>query len=164
MNVANITDANMDSRIGFNLGVRGEYNITNNVFLNGALQFTQKGAKFDENGYKVDFTPGYLEIPVHIGYRFDLGNNVYIFGETGPYFAYGICGKAKIEQNGVEVESDYFGDEGGGKRFDLGWGIRAGVEASGFQVHIGYEYGFTKVADNTDSHNSNLVVGVSYFF
>lgn len=176
MNVTNITDSEGDSRIGFNVGLRGEYNITNNVYLGAGLLFSQKGNKYDSAFEDIEVTcknnPGYIEIPLAVGYRFDFGNNVYLFGETGPYFAFGVCGKTKLDSNIdseiVEnlldkLESDFFGDDGA-KTFDAGWGLRVGVEFSKFQVHLGYEYGFSKVWEDSSSHNSNFNVGVSYMF
>lgn len=183
MNVANLTNTEADSRIGFNVGLRGEYSITNNVYIGGAFLFSQKGSKDEETAEfsgvsaKAKYTnnPGYLQIPVQVGYRFDLGNGVYVFGETGPYFAFGVCGKSKVEVEGnvagfsgsKESKADFFGDDGA-NTFDGGWGVRAGVEASGFQVHLGYEYGFSKLFATVDGqsgvHNSNFTIGVSYFF
>ena len=180
MNVANVTDCERDSRIGFHVGVKGEYNITENLYGSAALLFTQKGSKseWSEEGYNVESTwnPGYIELPIHIGYRYKFGEKVSIFGETGPYLAYGICGKSKAEVSGygesAEAKVDFFGDEDdddclGGKRFDFGWGVKVGVEAAKFQISLGYEYGITKVfksEGNFKPHNSNLMVSVAYMF
>lgn len=183
MNVAKLTNTGTDSRIGFNVGLRGEYSITSNLYLGGAFLFSQKGSKNEETAtvqgasVKTKYTnnPGYLQIPIQVGYRFDLGNGVYVFGETGPYFAFGVCGKSKAEVEGnvagisahKEAKGDFFGDDAA-KTFDGGWAVRAGVEASGFQVHLGYEYGFSKLFNTVNGesgvHNSNFTIGVSYFF
>ena len=142
MNVPNITNSDGDCRIGFNVGVRGEYNFTNNLYVNGAFLFTQKGNEYETtiSGVtgKVKNNPGYLEIPLALGYRFDLGNHVYLFGETGPYFAFGVCGKQKLD-----VESSLVNYS---KKEDF--------------------FGFSKIWDtNGDgNHNSNFNVGVSYMF
>lgn len=176
MNVSNITDMEMDSRIGFHVGAKAEYNITDNLYGNAALLFSQKGNKKEEGSIEATSNPGYLELPIHIGYRFKMGDKVSIFGETGPYLAYGICGKSKAEVSGngesAEGKVDFFGDEDdddclGGKRFDFGWGVKVGVEAAKFQISLGYEYGITKVfksEDNFKPHNSNLMVSVAYMF
>ena len=167
MNVPKITDLNADCRIGFNVGVRGEYNFTNNVFADFGLSFTQKGCEYeymDDDVAKVKMTPGYLEIPLNVGYRFNLGNNVSIFGATGPYFAFGVCGKTKVELLGKEDKVDFFDGDNGANVFDAGWGVKLGVEAKDFQIGFGYEYGFTKVVDDTSCHNSNFMVNVAYMF
>lgn len=163
MNVANITDAEADCRIGFNIGGRVEYNFSESLFMTSGLLLTQKGYDSDA-GYSAN--PLYLEIPIHFGGRYSLGNSVSIFGETGPYLAFGVGGKEKYEDevagNVVEVKSDFFGEDGA-NAFDFGWGLRAGVEVSNIQIHLGYEYGFTKVFDG-GGHNSNFMVGLTYYF
>lgn len=162
MNLANISDTEMKSRIGFNLGVKGEYNFSNSLYGTASLLFTQKGCK--EDGIKV--TPGYLQLPVNIGYRYNVSEGVSVFGETGPYFAIGICGKEKYDDEEGDESYDFFGDtdEGGANRFDCGWSVKAGVEAKGFQIGLGYEYGFTKVWKDTSAHNGNFMVSVAYMF
>lgn len=161
MNVAKITDTESDCRIGFNVGVKGEYNFTKNVYGTAGLLFTQKGMKAELIGDKATLkcNPGYLQIPVNIGYRFIVGDGVSVFGETGPYFAFGVCGKSKL----LGEKADFFGDNAG-QTFDCGWDVKLGVEASGFQIGLGYEYGFTKVWEDTSSHNSNFMVSVAYMF
>ena len=171
MNVSNITDLEADCRIGFNLGARVEYGITDNLYLGSGLLFSQKGFKYEESTdglkYEEKGNPLYLQIPIHLGYHHDLGNGVGIFGETGPYLAFGIAGKLKAEGNldiyEAEEKVDFFGNDLGNV-FDMGWGLRAGVSVNQFQIHLGYEYGFTKVIDETSCHNSNFMVGLSYFF
>lgn len=200
MNVSNLTGTEMDSRIGFNLGVRGDYNFTDKMYLGAGVIFSQKGASLSEeyteewemlgatNSYswkeERKATPGYLEIPIHFGYRFYKSDNISVFGEVGPYFAFGLSGKAKVtttDSDGDEEEDkyDYFGStsdvkEGKAvcdKRFDFGIGLRVGVEFSKVQVSLGYERGLTKLYDYYDAndkkkgvHNSNFMVGVSYMF
>jgi len=111
------------------------------VFFNAAFMFTQKGAKKRTDEYKVTATPAYLQIPIHFGYRSAIGRKCYVFGETGPYFACGVSGKLKYsESEYTYVDAygiDWLGDgedEYGGKRFDVGWGVRAGFECGGFQT------------------------------
>ena len=49
------------------------------------------------SGYTSDnkCTPYYLNIPIHIGYKFPVGRNVSLFINAGPYFNIGLFGKAK---------------------------------------------------------------------
>ena len=155
MNVPNITDMEADCRIGFNIGGRVEYNFSESLFMTSGLLLTQKGFDTDVN---VSANPLYLEIPIHFGGRYSLGNTVSIFGETGPYLAFGVGGKMDAGKD----DWDFFGDNAG-KTFDFGWGLRAGVEVSNIQIHLGYEYGFTKVFED-GGHNSNFMVGVTYYF
>ena len=45
MNVSNITNTEMDSRLGFHVGVRVEPVLSRMAYLNIGLLFTQKGCK-----------------------------------------------------------------------------------------------------------------------
>ena len=176
MNVSNITDLDADCRIGFNLGARIEYGITDNLYFGSGLLFSQKGYEKEYSGIedgtlvnlKLKGNPLYLQIPIQLGYHHNLSNNVGLFAETGPYLAFGIAGKNKAEASipgvaSVSEKEDFFGSDAANV-FDMGWGLRAGVNVSKFQIHLGYEYGFTKVADDTSCHNSNFNVGLTYFF
>lgn len=179
MNVSNISHQETDSRIGFNLGLRGEYNFSDNVYATLGLLFTQKGSRTETEGSALSLTakgtlvqnPGYLEIPLHFGYRYNVGSGISIFGETGPYFAFGVCGKTKFDVDSNvglsgNYDYDFFKEDGSdAKAFDAGWGLRAGVEVSGFQISLGYEHGFVSLWDGSDNYmNSNFMVGVSYMF
>ncbi len=175
MNVSNVTKLEQDCKLGFNAGVRAEYNFNKNFYMNAGLLWSMQGTYLKKDytknvsaTYKTN--PSYLQIPIHVGGRICLGDGVSIFGETGPYFAVGVCGKSKISYSspvseGDVADTDYFGDYGA-KRFDAGWGLRAGVEVSNIQIHLGYDHGFVKVFDfeHTKPYNWNFSVGLSYMF
>lgn len=178
----NISTMNLDwdhsSRVGFNVGAICEYNFTNNWYVGSGLKFTQKGVRWNNIINNIDnpnlkSTPGYLEIPVNIGGRYSFNDKFSIFAEVGPYFAFGVCGKYKIEGGSC----NYFGDEGEdfmelltgtevrAKRFDFGLGFAAGVEYAKFQLRVGYELGLTKAFNIDNSAKMrNLYVGLAYMF
>lgn len=157
MNVSTITKSDMDSKMGFNVGVRGECNFTEDMYVGFGLGYSHKGAKEDD----LKATAGYVEIPVHFGYRMGLTDKISAFGEFGPYFGIGVAGKWKFD--GEEL-GDFFGDDEA-KRFDMGLGLRAGVELmQKYQVHIGYDFGLMKLYDEDKNRNGNFTLGVSYMF
>ena len=165
MNVTNITNLSADSKLGFNFGFRGEYNFTKNFYANAGLLWSMKGAKQETEllgkDITVKYNPSYLEIPIAFGGRYIIDSGLSIFAETGPYLAVGVCGKCKVNDSDI----DFFGDgedNFGAKRFDAGWGLRAGVEVNKFQIHLGYEHGFVDLGD--DCKNWNFNVGLSYIF
>ena len=188
MNLSNITHFGGDNRVGFNAGVLAEYNLTNNLYFNLGLTFTQKGQKGNYYwGNNSESNPGYFEVPLHAGYRFGLGNQTYLFVETGPYFAYGFCGEVKNVMSWYEgvasfYDYDFFGNNDSNyygivNKFDCGWGLNFGLEIHHIQLRVGYEYGFSKVwetygyrSDATYSsyignkHNSNFSINVAYLF
>lgn len=203
MNVNSISNAkdafdaedgtDISSKIGFNAGLKADYFFTNNVYLGTGLMFNQKGIKGDysdpddpEYKYSEKVTLNYLEIPLHIGYRHPVSNNVAIFGEVGPYFAYAVSGKVKYDPSDPDDETNLFKikDDAGDKiykRFDAGIGIHAGVEFNKFQIKVGYDFGLTNLNktysfedydEDGDTYtyktkggkNGTFTVGVAYYF
>jgi hypothetical protein len=147
MNISSTTSEYADAKIGFQLGLRGEYGFGENLYLGAALMYDHKGWKVDGEAGNA----GYINLPIHVGYKLNFTDNFLGFAEVGPYFAYGITG------NMMDID--------GINKFDVGIGARIGVEFSKFQVHIGYDYGLTDLADVEDAaKNTNIMVGVSYFF
>ena len=101
MNSSNFSITGFDSKIGFHAGVKAEVGlpqISEGVYLDMGALLTLKGAKIDGgSAASIKFNPYYLEIPVHIGYKYAVNENFAIFGNAGPYLAIGLFGKAKAE-------------------------------------------------------------------
>ena len=151
MNVSKYTFTGFDNRIGFHAGVKAELGLSqeeSGAYMDFAALLTLKGAKIDGGAIaSFKFNPYYLEVPVHIGYKYAVNDDFALFGSVGPYIAVGLFGKAKFNMGsaigdlagmeGMEVEGmegkslseDIFGDDGF-KRFDFGLGLKAGVEFS----------------------------------
>ena len=166
MNISNFrhpdaaVDGLTDPKAGFNLGVRGEYMLPScyGVFVNLGVNYTMKGAKMDvaaslpdDYSCTVKFRPCYIEIPLHVGYRFNVLDNLGIFADFGPYFAIGVNGKEKFEFDGDAVEdrsTKFFRnskmDLGEIQRYDFGLGFRVGAEyANHHSLNFSFDWGLT---------------------
>ena len=169
----NLSTANLElshsSKIGFHAGLIGEYNFTENIFLDATLKYSMRGVKdVSAGGYKLEWNPSYIELPIHVDYRYDFSDAIKAFIGVGPYFAYGITGKIKANDGS---DADLYSDDAsrvlGGKynRFEMGIGGKVGIEFSSLQLRVGYDWGLTKIADmNNSAKNSNLYVGIAYIF
>ena len=160
LNVSKLTDIN--SRCGFNVGVRGSLDLPYNLYVNAGIFLTMKGAK--EDLLTVDAYG--FELPIHVGYKYKFGKTLAIFGEFGPYFNIGAFGKTKVKAGGIEASENTYGD-GGLDRFDFGLGLRAGVELlNKIPVAIGYDFGLVDVAGvpNGSVKNGNFTLSVGYKF
>ena len=186
MNVAKFSSSVMNSKVGFHLGARAEMDLpklSDRFYLSGAVLLSLKGAKI-EGGELMDvkYNPWYLEIPIHLGYKYEINEKFSVFGKFGPYFAFGLFGKAKAKTLDWDDDSwdtvskdekiKIFGD-GGLKRFDFGLGIHAGVEfQKKYQLSIGYDFGLIKAyKDSSDDidlgdgmKNRNLMISLAYLF
>jgi opacity protein-like surface antigen len=167
MNMSNITDSEMDMKIGFQAGVGMEYAFSDMWSIRPSLMFTTKGAKLSEEGVDVTYNPMYLELPVMAAASFAIADDQNIVVKAGPYFAFGIAGKAKFSADGESEKIDLFGDgedQMGMKRFDAG-GVGVAYEISKFFVDLTGEFGLTKVAGGDGSpKNMNFSIGVGYKF
>ena len=166
MNISNfrqpnsLVDALTDPKAGFNLGIRGEYMLPScyGVFVNLGVNYTMKGAKMDvaaslpdDYSCTVKFRPCYIEIPLHVGYRFNVLDNLGVFADFGPYFAIGVNGKEKTEFEGDAVEDyskKFFRNSkmilGEIQRYDFGLGFRVGAEyANHHSLNFSFDWGLT---------------------
>ncbi|NDW13568.1 PorT family protein [Bacteroides sp. 214] len=169
MNVSNFNISGFDSRIGFNLGARAEFSLSKSVeglYLDAAALLSLKGAEID-GGSLAKFTvnPYYLEIPIHLGYKYAVNDDFSIFGSAGPYLGFGLFGKAKVKAEGESMKEDVFGDDGF-KRFDFGLGLKAGFEiAKKYRFAFGYDFGLIEADDeNLGIKNRNFSISFAYMF
>ena len=168
----------LDSKLGFQLGLTAEYGLSDNLFIGSGLEFTTKGARAKEElgpvTMKTSINPMYLQLPVHIGFKFEVANGVNLLAEVGPYAAFGIGGKSKVTiKIGDEKETEknnFFGseDEGGAKRFDFGVGGAIGAEFGKVVVKAGYDLGLADISrfDDGDNKvkNGNLFLTLGFKF
>lgn len=176
MNVAKITNYDAKARIGFSAGLRGEYNFSDTWYANIGMLLSLKGSKTkftvtsESPKGTITHDAYYLEMPLHFGTRYFLSEEKSLFLETGPYIAYGIGGKNHIKgaEDAVFDNTDFFGSKGiNAKRFDVGWGLKAGFEIRNVQLSIEFERGFLKLWDKiwdktSGLKNSNLMLGIGY--
>jgi opacity protein-like surface antigen len=166
----------LKSNPGFQIGVTLDYELAENVYLLSGLELVQKGFKveLEEDGLEYTLTgkPLYLQIPIHIGYKFDLGNAKFV-PQVGPYLAYGLGGKATTKMSVDDVEMDmstdvdYFDEDNNVKKLDLGLTVGAGLEIGKIGVNLGYSLGLMNIADSDDDSsvkNGSLFITVGYKF
>lgn len=192
MNVSKMSATGLDTKIGYHVGVRAELGlpqVANGLYLDAAALLSSKGAKTDMGDLgSQKINANYLEIPIHIGYKYAVNDNFSVFGSFGPYFGYGLFGTTKVEE--LDYDDDYeliktsskydtFGNDGL-KRFDCGLGFNIGVEIKKtYRVSLGYDFGLTetykskfdagdenyeKLDLGSGAKNRNLTISVAYMF
>lgn len=189
MNMSNLTGLEESSmKVGFNLGVGAEYQLTEMWSVQPSLMFSTKGAKqdFSVGGDKDEYTynPVYLEIPIMAAARFAVADNQNVVVKAGPYLAFGVGGKCKNSwsEDGESGEDKYdlfkdTKDEDGdivneaSKRFDFGIGVGVAYEIGQIFVDLTGSFGLTKFADTFNNkgekvgvRNMNFSIGVGYKF
>jgi len=152
------------SAIRYRIGLTTDIALTNNLFLFTGLDFQTKGAKYaSKSSSDVKYNPVYVQLPVTIGYKFDMGVNTKLIVNGGAYASYGIAGKIKTDPNAGK--QSIFGDNGF-KRLDYGAIAGVGIEIGKFAVNAGYEYGLADInrGSSTKIYNRNPYLTVGFKF
>lgn len=152
-----------------------------------AVLLNSKGAKYtignenSANYSKVTTRPLYLEVPVNAVVKIPLPGKIRIYAGAGPYAAFGLGGKTKLEgkllgvsfsdEDKIEFSNDDPANgsngsryEGDLKRFDFGLNLLAGVELNRVVFGVGYGQGLANIrpgANNDDERYQNRVASAS---
>ncbi|MDR1882511.1 MAG: PorT family protein [Prevotella sp.] len=154
----------LSAKAGFNAGVTLDFALASDLYLLTGLEYSTKGTK---NG-DVKLNLGYLQLPVHLGYKLEVVDGTKLVFHAGPYLGYAASGQWKAE--GVSI--DAFGDEVDQlevtklKRFDFGLGLGVGAELGKIGVGLGYDFGLANLFDTSEAkvRNMNAYLTVGYKF
>lgn len=155
-----------DSRTGFQVGAIVDFPIIESLHIQPGLFLVQKGGKekyvdyeYDDETYETKMNPLYVEIPVLASFRFNIDETWQIQANVGPYFALGVSGDLKDD----DEKTDFFGD--GVRRFD--WGLQFGVGvniAKHYYVGTSYDLGLCNYAKNGTLKNRSWYISLGYNF
>lgn len=180
LNTNDLPWGGLSPKAGFTLGVRGEYLLPEcrGVFVNAGLEYVMKGGRDrietmigDMAGIGTNFVARamYASIPVHVGYRYDLLDDLGLYADFGPYFAIGTNGRSRFKYDDFsgDTTAAFFNNDDGQlfydvQRWDFGLGFRVGAEyAKHYNFIFGCDWGITDMLTQTQKHaivtNSNGV-------
>jgi len=177
---------------GMNVGFLGTYTTQGGVFLQSGLIFTTKGAKI-KGEIPLGFSSGilypgekpvltsrlmYLQVPIQVGGNISLSPDTKLFAKAGPYLAYGVGGKTRLEGHIIygdaidtqPLEEPTFGDRGL-RKFDYGLGAGLGIDLGEVILEVNYELGLKDIAPvetryipfyDSSYKNRNLFLSISF--
>ncbi len=188
---ANITGSSIDTKIAHGARVGAVADITvydggmSRISIQPGVDFAMKGFKVgeikkeDKVGLSTTTNLYYVDIPVLANFAFDLGNDLGVFVNAGPYLGVGVGGKVTGEgkffglagKTGKDIKP-FDKDKGIYNRLDWGAQVGAGVEYNHFQVGVGTQFGIGDLRNETLKkanegkalRNSNFFVTVGYRF
>lgn len=164
MNVASLTKSdNFDSRIGVAAGLEGEYQVSDIFSLSVGAIYSQQGNKIDKSilgqNFKYTNKLDYVNVPVMA--------NVYVV--PGLAVKVGVQPGFNVNSKGKAVATTIAGS--GDKTVDLDaksvdFSIPVGLsyEYKGVVLDARYNWGVTKVWDNSDAKNSVFQITLGYKF
>lgn len=175
MNISEINVDGTDTKFGFFGGLGTDFNIVNSFSINSGLFFTQKGGKMKMSmdveqpvSAKLRMTVNFIEIPVYASYRLRFNDSHMSQIFFGPYFDFGVYGKATAEVKAAgdkeSASEGLFNDENGFRRFQCGLGIGIAHTWNRFSVGLSFQGGLTDVADDFDAEWNNFNVSIGYNF
>lgn len=162
LNLANISNLEMDMKPSIYVGAFGEYQVSDFFGVAGELVYSRQGAALSADGDKTKTRLNYLNVPVLAKFYVAKGLSI----DLGPQFGFLIGAKqwAKVDGNSASVDiKDVV------KGFDLGVGMGLSYNISdNILVQARYNLGLTdgwKNNDSDDKFKNNVIqVGVGYRF
>ncbi|MFL5746255.1 MAG: porin family protein [Niastella sp.] len=163
-------------KTGFNAGINAEIPIAEDLYVKPGLLFSTKGAK-DKNWDKVKYQLSYIEVPVNLLYKPELGDGKLLLG-IGPYAAFAVGG-SYTDPTGNKKDFEFAHDVTAAeastphmKRMDYGGNLLAGYEfSSGLSFQLNAQLGLADihsevqgVGDKAKYKNTGFGVSVGYRF
>ncbi|MCC8186868.1 MAG: porin family protein [Bacteroides sp.] len=127
--------------------------------VDGALLFSQRGIKIDENGVTETVKQNGVDIPVNLKYTFGLGSLAGIYLAAGPDFYFDFSGNKKID--GEKIDK---------KGAQVGINVGAGLKLlNHFQLGFNYNIPLSDTGKFEGTHTNSYKtrtwqVGVAYMF
>lgn len=171
-------DEATSTKTGFHFGATVDYNIIKSFSVSSGVYYISKGFRGNypeipladvSKATASKVTANYIQIPLLASFRIVAPSSVQFHINVGPYYAYGISGKAVYKPYDMTFDRDYdqetFGDAGFWKHND--YGVHAGVNVliGKFVAGISYDYGLadvSKVFGNFHTRNANMTIGVNF--
>lgn len=152
-------DPKTKSVSGFHVGVTSEIRMSDLLFLNTGLLYSQKGYKLEEYGIYEEANPQYLDIPLQLSLRLPLGKVVKLQLNAGPYL--GLCIGGKVSDtysSSYKLYDESFSSAYSG--FDYGCQFGLGFDIA-YHIHFdaAYQLGMEK-----KYQNRNLMFSIGYRF
>ena len=184
----NISDETK-TKIGFAVGAKAEMNFNNpenGWFMDASVLFNNRNRQsekyynnegiYSNNETKLTqcwkYSTYSLLVPVNVGYKFRLSDNLNLLAAVGPYADFGLTGTDKVTTTDAKghskeekISSNVYGDKLF-NRVNFGFDAKVGVEiAKHYQLSLSYSRGFTNIfKGGLNTKPQDLQLGFSYMF
>lgn len=160
--------ASKKTTVGFDMGAKYQLHFNSGLFLDFGLGLDYKNIKLSESGLTLERKALGLQMPIHLGYMYNINDSFAIFGSAGPYMTIGLSGEYKGSLDALDTEEsiDLYEKDSGDDRFEAGLGLKVGVQfIKHIQVSLGYDFGLTELNEYSDGlKNRTINLGVAYMF
>ncbi|UOB18751.1 porin family protein [Abyssalbus ytuae] len=174
VNIANFTGNDFgeaDSRTSFNVGLLMEIPLSERFSLQPEVLYSGQGFdiqsidedNFLDNDENIEYQLDYLQVPVLAKVYLVDGLSI----EAGPTFSFKVNEEIDYEPNNDDGDIDIDDDVSAVKDFDFGLAAGASYKfGTSFFVSGRYNYGFTKIFEDSDADVRNSVwqFGIGFMF
>ncbi|MDE3235315.1 MAG: PorT family protein [Bacteroidota bacterium] len=179
---SNNSNVSFSAVSSFNIGLLDQERINKTFFWQTGLFFSGKGTKQDraefvQYGRTSTMKLDYLQIPLNLGFDFNLHKGLKGMLGTGLYAAYGIHGTEKGYDVGISGTQNvdntvkFSNTESGSssethiKPFDAGYNVLAGLEWKSFELTANYSMGLANIDPGPTVYKNKVTsIGITYFF
>ncbi len=144
------TDFDLTKKLGVAVGAQFRMNMRSTKGLNGAVQTKD--------------TQTIVDVPILLNYNFGINNRIDITPFVGPMLSLGITGNTNTKTYVGSIDSNWYGDNGYMRRFNLYGVLGANFSISDFNVFAGYRFGFLDLdkSDYVKMTTNGFFVGVGF--
>lgn len=163
--LANMNDGeeSADALFGYNVGIAFDRPIgSGGMFWGSGLQLATKGFKLGDDEYEVKLNLHKLELPLNLGYKFEVADDLAIDARVGGFVNFDLFGKETYEDKEYdEKESVNLSDFQNWDRLSAGLQFGVGVWYQKLNFNITYQAGLLKA---NDLKEKNWMFSVGYAF
>ena len=157
---------------GYNVGLELNNFFYKSVYWNTGLLFGSRGYKYEvelnkNNKTTTRFRAHNFQIPLTIGYRFDLGDGLALDGRIGGFFSTDLAANYKntVEVMGEEnTKKEKITDWDHYNRCDGGLLVGIGLWINNINLDFAYQRGFAERIDGMEGGASNFLIRLGYAF
>ena len=179
LNISNGTK----TKLGFAVGAKAEMdfnNVEHGWFMDASVLFNNRNIQSETYSYNETNLGQYwkystysLLVPVNVGYKFRLSDNLNLLAAIGPYADFGLTGTDKVTTTDAKghskeekVSSNVYGDKLF-NRVNYGFDAKVGVEiAKHYQLNLSYSRSFNNLfkGSGINAKAQDIQLGFSYIF
>lgn len=137
------------------------------IGIQTGLFYEMSADSYKNEFYKVNASEHTLSIPLRVQYRYEFIPDLSAFFYTGPSFDVSVAYKMKMSGDGMEETYDPMkGEDAQYNRFNMLWGVGAGIRWKGLQLTLGGDWGLTNIHKEIDDIHLNkpFHISISYMF
>jgi hypothetical protein len=160
-----------ESKVGLVFGGFLSFGIAGNVALETGAFYSQRGAKFTDQGITAKLKLNYIEVPAHLTVRFPGTGTIAPFIGAGPALGFKVGCSVSFSGGGASVSSDCndIEDELGSdiKGIDFGLSGTAGVDIRNIRIALAYFLGLSSIdgaEEGANVKNRVFTLSVGYGF